>query len=150
MTDFRGPRNLAPGEGVEPTAPLRKVTHLGEMKGIPLSEIQGHPLDKGTVWPLIARYVNGAEEFDFGVYSLDENEYHPRHYHPAAAELYYVVSGSCVVTVDGEHVESGPGTAIYLPPGTVHAVRTRAGETMTMVYAFSSGDFRDAGTTWLE
>jgi quercetin dioxygenase-like cupin family protein len=112
--------------------------------------VQGHPDDKGTSWALIARYVNGAEEFDFGVYKLDPDEYHPRHYHPAAAEFYYIIEGSCLVTVDGEEVEARPGTAIYLPSGTVHAVRTRPGETMTMVYGFSCGDFRDAGTTWLE
>src|SRR5437762_2574682 len=150
MTDFARPRNLAPGEGAEPKAPLRKVTRLAETEGLNLADIQGHPLDKGVAWPLIARYVNGAEEFDFGVYRLQPDEYHPRHFHPAGAEFYYIIEGSCLVTVDEDVVEAEPGTAIYLPAGTVHAVRTRPGEHMTMVYGFSSGDFRDTGCTWLE
>jgi quercetin dioxygenase-like cupin family protein len=141
---------MAPGEGRAPAAPLRLVTRLAEEAPVKLADIQGHPDDKGTVWALIARYVNGAEEFDFGVYSLDADEYHPRHFHPAGAEFYYILEGSCLITVGEEQVLATPGTAIYLPPNTVHAVRTRAGERMTMVYGFSSGDFRDAGTTWLE
>jgi quercetin dioxygenase-like cupin family protein len=141
---------MAPGEGAAPKAALRRVTRLAEEPPVKLVDIQGHPDDKGTVWTLIARYVNGAEEFEFGVYSLEPDEYHPRHFHPAGAEFYYIVEGSCLVTVDDEEVDASAGTAIYLPPRTVHAVRTRTGERMTMVYGFSSGDFRDAGTTWLE
>ena len=150
MTDFRRARDLAPGEGAEPKAPLQKVTRLAKVRSYLLKEVQGNPDDAGIAWPLIARYVNGSEEFDFGVYKLAEDEYHPRHFHPAGAEFYYIIEGSCLVTVDEDVVEAEAGTAIYLPAGTVHAVRTRAGETMTMVYGFSSGDFRDAGTTWLE
>jgi quercetin dioxygenase-like cupin family protein len=152
MTDFgrRAAHDQAPGEHSAPPAALRKVTRLQDAEPVNLADIQGNPDDKGTVWSVIARYVNGAEEFDFGVYRLKEDEYHPLHYHPAGAELYYILEGSCQITVDGELVEAAPGTAVYLPPGTRHAVRTRPGETMTMVYCFSSGDFRDAGTTWLE
>ncbi|HEX6349009.1 MAG TPA: dimethylsulfonioproprionate lyase family protein [Candidatus Dormibacteraeota bacterium] len=141
---------MAPGEGVAPRAPLRHVTRLAEEPGVRLAGIQGHPDDGGTFWALVARYVNGAEEFDFGVYALEPGEYHPRHFHPAGAEFYYILEGSGLVTIGDEDVEAAPGTAFYMPAGTVHAVRTRAGEKLTMVYGFSSGDFRDTGTTWLE
>ncbi len=150
MTDFRSPYDQAPGRFSEPAAPLRHVTRLADAEGIDLASIQGNPNDKGVVWPLIARYVNGADEFDFGVYKLNADEYHPLHHHPAGAEFYYLIEGSCLITVGEDLVEAAPGTAIYIPAGTPHAVRTRPGETMTMVYGFSSGDFRDAGTTWLE
>lgn len=151
MTDFGRPaRNQAPGEFSAPAAPLRKVTLLKDAEAVNLADIQGNPNDNGVVRALIARYVNGAEEFDFGTYEMDADEYHPLHYHPAGAELYYILEGSCQITVDDEVVEAEPGTAIYLPVGTRHAVRTRPGETMRMVYCFSRGDFRDAGTTWLE
>lgn len=143
----------APGEGSLPAAPLLHVTRLAEID----SEFMGDPSrpggntkDEGTNWTLIARYVNGAEEFEFGVYSLGPDQYHPKHFHPAGAEFYYITEGSCRVTVGTEEVEATPGTAIYIPPNTVHAVRTRADEHMTMVYGFSCGDFRDAGTTWVE
>jgi quercetin dioxygenase-like cupin family protein len=150
VTDFARPRNMAPGEGSEAAAPLRKVTLLQETRGLDIAGVQGHPLDQGVYWPLIARYVNGAEEFDVGIYRLDSDEFHPSHYHPAAAEFYYFIEGSCRVRVDDDWIEATPGTAVYLPAGTVHAVRTRPGETTTMVYGFSCGDFRDAGTTWVE
>ena len=77
MTDFLRARNLAPGEGIGPKAPLRKVTRLAEADSVLLSEIQGNPDDAGIAWPLIARYVNGAEEFDFGVYKLEADRFVP-------------------------------------------------------------------------
>lgn len=150
MTEFRRAQNQPPGKLSAPAAPLRKVTRLQDADPVAMASLEGNPFDQGVNWFLISRYTNGAEEFDFGVYRLAENEYHPLHYHPAAAEFYYILEGSCLVTVDDETVEATPGTAIYLPAGTHHAVRTRQGETMTLVYCFSTGDFRDAGTTWLE
>lgn len=138
-----------PGQGVPPRAPLKLVTKLSEEKGINNVSL-GNPDDAGTFWALIAGRVNGAEEFEFGVYKMEPDKYHPRHYHPEGAELYYITEGRCVVTLDDTEVEATPGTAIYIPKGTVHAVRTFPGESMTMVYVFPFSDYHYAGTNWLE
>jgi quercetin dioxygenase-like cupin family protein len=149
MTNF-AVKNLEPGKDLLPRAPVQKVTRLQEQKSIEIGTVSGNPQDQGVYWTLIARYLNGAEEFDFGVYRLQQDQYHPRHYHPAQAEFYYILEGSCVVRIDEDDIEAGPGTALYMPPGTIHAVRTRSGETVTMVYGFSCGDFREAGVVWTE
>ena len=93
MTDFSRPYNQAPGEFSAEPAPLKKVTRLSEALPVELSQIQGNPNDNGTIWTLIARYINGAEEFEFGVYRLDQQQYHPLHYHPKGAEFYYILGG---------------------------------------------------------
>ncbi len=47
------------------------------------------------------------------------------HYHRRSTELYYVLSGSGTVLLDGvEHVVS-PGTMVHIPPEVVHAARGR-------------------------
>jgi quercetin dioxygenase-like cupin family protein len=142
--------DLLAGEDVQPSVALRKVTRLSEEPRVSLSAISGNSHDQGATTTLIARYVNGAEEFDLGLCEMEPQEYHPRHFHPEGAEFYYILDGSCLITIDDEDVEARPGTAFYMPPGTVHAVRTREGERVKLIFGFSKGDFRECGTTWLE
>ena len=82
--------------------------------------------------------------------TLEPNEYHPRHYHSRGSEFYYVLEGSCLVTVDDEIVEATPGTAFYLPEGTVHSVRTRENESVSLLYGFDEGISENISVTWLE
>ena len=42
------------------------------------------------------------------------------------------------------------GTAIYLPEGTKHAVRTGPDESVTILWVFDEGDSERITTTWLE
>jgi quercetin dioxygenase-like cupin family protein len=131
-------------------AEVQKVVRLSDVPEFAVSEVTGHPPDQGRNWELIARAVNGSVDLNLGVYSMGPNQLHPPHYHPLKSEFYYILEGSCLVRVDDEEIEGTPGTAFYLPAGTVHAVRTRASEQMTLLYGFPCGDFREAGTVWLE
>jgi quercetin dioxygenase-like cupin family protein len=127
-------------------APLRKVMRAQDVACIDMSRY-GKDTDQGIDCPLISPWINGSSELVFGLYRLAPGEYHPRHLHPSGAELYYVQDGTCVITVDDDQVECHPGTAVYLPAGTVHAVRTRPHESTTIVYAF---DHSTPGLDWLE
>lgn len=135
---------------VGPPAPLRKVTRLGEEPVVDVAGVTGHPLDQGRDCVLIGSGTNGATEMMLGVYVLAPNEYHPRHYHSRGSEFYYVMEGSCSITVDDEIFEGMPGTAIYLPEGTIHAIRTRENESVTILYGFDEGIAEDISVTWLE
>lgn len=55
----------------------------------------------------------------------------PSHRHPEHTLVYYVSVGDppCAIIVEGERVVPEPGTAIYLPPGTLHAVEASESET---------------------
>lgn len=141
--------DIRPGEGVLPAVRMRKVTRLQDEAVIDMSKISGHPRDSGMVWELIASYVNGSLDFSVGIYQMLPGQYHPRHMHPAGAEFYYVIEGSCQITIDDEDVSASAGTAIYLPKRTVHAIRT-TNSGMQMLWAYDKPDFRDVGTTWLE
>jgi mannose-6-phosphate isomerase-like protein (cupin superfamily) len=45
------------------------------------------------------------------------------HYHQRATELYYVLEGEGVITLDGEDHPLRPGSMVHIPPRVVHATR---------------------------
>jgi mannose-6-phosphate isomerase-like protein (cupin superfamily) len=50
----------------------------------------------------------------------------PAHYHTRTQELYYITGGAGTMVLDGAETPVGPGDAVAIPPGVVHAIR--AGE----------------------
>ena len=58
---------------------------------------------------------------DFGVFIQDAKAGsvpHDKtlHYHKKQETLYYILSGKCVVNVEGKEYELGPNSAIWIPP----------------------------------
>jgi mannose-6-phosphate isomerase-like protein (cupin superfamily) len=47
------------------------------------------------------------------------------HFHRLATELYYVLDGGGIVTLDGVVHEVRKGTLIHIPPGVVHSASGR-------------------------
>ena len=45
------------------------------------------------------------------------------HHHAVTEEIYYILSGSAEMTLDGETRPVGPGDAIAIPPGRRHTIR---------------------------
>jgi len=44
------------------------------------------------------------------------------HYHPLTEEIYYILEGTGQMRLAGELHAVGPGDAIAIPPGQVHAI----------------------------
>jgi oxalate decarboxylase/phosphoglucose isomerase-like protein (cupin superfamily) len=134
-----------PREGLLPVAPLRKVTHLRNTEPTDIGVVSAIRGDQGTLWELIASYVNGATDFTFGIYRMEPHQTHAKHYHPAGTEFYYVLEGRASIIVDDEVVDAEAGTCVYLPAYTVHAIST-GDEPMLMAYGYNRADFREVGT----
>jgi quercetin dioxygenase-like cupin family protein len=47
------------------------------------------------------------------------------HFHRRSTELYYVLSGSGVVLLNGVEHEVRPGSIVHIPPGVVHGALGR-------------------------
>jgi mannose-6-phosphate isomerase-like protein (cupin superfamily) len=43
-----------------------------------------------------------------------------RHYHKECVEVYYILEGVGKMELNGDVVEVGPGTVVYIEPGTRH------------------------------
>src|SRR5580704_14228415 len=50
------------------------------------------------------------------------------HVHARTEEIYYIVSGQAVVTVDGAEIMTGAGDLITAPIGTTHSIANRGPE----------------------
>lgn len=45
------------------------------------------------------------------------------HYHKRSTELYYVLSGSGCVLLDGVEQAVSPGSLVHIPPGVIHGAK---------------------------
>ncbi len=60
--------------------------------------------------------------------------------HSQRAEHWFVVAGSARVTLDGTHIDLGPGDAIDIPRGAAHRI-ANAGEAPLVFIEVQHGDY---------
>jgi quercetin dioxygenase-like cupin family protein len=73
----------------------------------------------------------------------------PLHLHPDHDETGYVLEGELLLNIDGVEYTAGPGTAVYIPRGTPHALLVTA-ELTRSLWICTPGEameafFRQAG-----
>ena len=59
------------------------------------------------------------------------------HAHPDAEQVYVIVAGRGLMHVADEEQEVGPGTLIFIPKGSLHAIRNVGSEKLVYVSATS-------------
>jgi mannose-6-phosphate isomerase-like protein (cupin superfamily) len=73
----------------------------------------------------------------------------PVHAHPDSEQAYVIVRGSGRMLLADEEREVGPGTLVFIPPGTPHAIRNNGEEPLVYVSATSPPFPADvSGTSW--
>ena len=80
------------------------------------------------------------EHFCFGFTLLGKNTFYPSHLHPAT-ELYVVLSGHAIWTLDGHTQIRGPGEFILHPSEHIHSMQTE-NEPMLALYTWSGKDVK--------
>lgn len=65
-----------------------------------------------------------------------------RHYHRQTTEVYYILEGSGKMELNGDWHDVGPGTVIWIEPGTRHRVVSDAG-LKTIVFAVPAFNAED-------
>jgi mannose-6-phosphate isomerase-like protein (cupin superfamily) len=116
-----------------------------------IAALNQNPDDEGLVHRLVDRQLLDDPDCEFltGIYRMEPGMKHPLHLHATSAEFYYVLSGRALFTVASERFEAGPGTAMYIPAGTAHAIETGTSDSMELLYSFSTPDLSAIGTEWL-
>lgn len=61
------------------------------------------------------------------------------HHHERTEEIYYILSGSALMTLAGESRPVGPGDAIAIPPGLVHTIRNTGPEELVFLCTCAPG-----------
>ena len=66
------------------------------------------------------------------------------HRHPPA-EIYHVLEGDGVVTLDGREQHVGAGTAVFIPGGSEHALRNTGTTLLRVFYVLAVDAMGDVG-----
>ena len=61
------------------------------------------------------------------------------HHHAETEEIYYILSGTADMTLDGETRPVGPGDAIAIPPGARHTIRNTGPEELVFLCTCAPG-----------
>jgi mannose-6-phosphate isomerase-like protein (cupin superfamily) len=61
------------------------------------------------------------------------------HHHKVTEEIYYILSGSAEMTLEGESRPVGPGDAIAIPPGARHTIRNTGPEELVFLCTCAPG-----------
>jgi len=70
---------------------------------------------------LVDRANSGSSRIDFRISRYAPNAYVAEHVHEVQEQVYYVLEGEGVLTLDGERHLMRPHDYVYVPPGVRHS-----------------------------
>ncbi|MBP0579987.1 cupin domain-containing protein [Labrys sp. LIt4] len=99
---------------------------------------------KGSVaWhTLFSADITPTDSLSAGIAILPPGGTNPPHRH-AEAELYFILEGNGVLTVDGLESPVGKGAAIFIPGQAWHSLRNEGDAELRLFYVFPTGRFSD-------
>jgi quercetin dioxygenase-like cupin family protein len=99
---------------------------------------------KGRVgWrTLLSGDTNPTEALTVGVAEIEPGGWLGLHRH-APAEIYYVLQGSGVVSLDGAEHEVSAGTVVFIPGDAEHGIRNPGETPLKFLYAFAADSFAE-------
>jgi mannose-6-phosphate isomerase-like protein (cupin superfamily) len=100
--------------------------------------------ERGTVqWKtLVSGDITPSRGLTAGVARLRPGGALRLHRH-AQAEIYLILEGTGVVTIEGEEREVGPGITVYIPGGAVHGIENRGSGEVRFAYILEADSFED-------
>lgn len=91
---------------------------------------------------LISGGLTATRSLTAGIAHLDIDGWLGLHRH-SPTEIYYVVEGRGIVTLDGDDHEVTAGSTVYIPGDAEHGIRNTASARLTFFYAFAADSFTD-------
>jgi mannose-6-phosphate isomerase-like protein (cupin superfamily) len=89
---------------------------------------------------LFSRGLTPTAGMTCGVTELKPGDWLGLHRH-APPEIYYVFAGAGVVSLDGEEIPVGVGSAVFIPGMAEHGIRQTGKEALRLFYAFPVDSF---------
>lgn len=102
--------------------PRARVIQSGQAREEPMANGRG----------VIRRFVDqtiGSATIDLHMNKLKPGAPNgPNHRHNDAENIYFILSGTVTVRLDGQRVEAKSGDAVFIPRGTPHSASNESGE----------------------
>jgi mannose-6-phosphate isomerase-like protein (cupin superfamily) len=89
---------------------------------------------------LFSRGLTPTAAVTCGVTELGPGDWLGLHRH-APAEIYFVFAGAGVVSLDGEEIPVGVGSAVFIPGMAEHGIRQTGNDSLRLFYAFPVDSF---------
>ena len=77
-----------------------------------------------------------ADQFVMGHVTVEPGGGIPAHEH-AQEEVYYILSGTATMMVDGNIKQLAAGTTVHLPPGTLHELTNNTEEQVILLFVYA-------------
>lgn len=101
---------------------------------------------RGTVrwWELVGGDTMPTKEMVVGIAEVPVGAGRPARGHThEPAEVYYIISGTGEVVVDGETYALRVGDAVWIPPNAEHAAYNVGDEPLKLLYMFAKDKFSE-------
>ncbi len=98
----------------------RRTAFVEQMARVPWQQFPGHfggALSKALVGP----ENSGSSRIDFRISRYAPNAYVQEHVHRIQEQIYYVLEGEGILTLDHEKHLMRPHDYVYVPPGVRHS-----------------------------
>jgi quercetin dioxygenase-like cupin family protein len=74
----------------------------------------------------------------FGLVHMLPGKTNPLHWHTAAEEIVYVLSGECDIQLQDRWHHLAPGLTLHIPPGVRHELKNNSWEPVVYIASFSA------------
>ena len=110
-----------------------------------MPKLEAADINTCTVYNLPGRdwfYMLGPQNsqtrnLTFGLAEFPGNTLASTHTHDTQEEILYTISGVGAIIAGEQEVRMEPGTAVFIPPGLAHQIRTDGDEPLQVVTLFS-------------
>jgi mannose-6-phosphate isomerase-like protein (cupin superfamily) len=96
-------------------------------------------VDGSTIRELLAHRNSSIRQQSLAEARLAPGAATTPHHHAVTEEIYYILSGTAAMTIDGQTRPVGPGDAIAIPPGARHTIRNTGAEELVFLCTCAPG-----------
>lgn len=94
-----------------------------------------YPKSTANIKRILEQKTLGSKRLaGFGIMEVPPNGVFPEHTHPEREEVYYVLSGSGKIVVEGEEVDVEEGLTFYVSGENPHGIRNSGKETLRILF----------------
>ena len=97
---------------------MNNMVVKGNKSGMPLRDDR-----YGTLWELVASVGSACKTLGLAYVEVDPGKESPAHFHRQTEEVYHVVSGYGVATLNNQEAVVGPGDTVVIPVDVIHKIR---------------------------
>ncbi|MFM8635140.1 MAG: cupin domain-containing protein [Planctomycetia bacterium] len=91
---------------------------INQQEAVPFTTADG-----STIRELLAHRNSAIRKQSLAEARLAPGQSTTPHHHKVTEEIYYVLTGTALMTLAGETRPVGPGDAIAIPPGMIHTIK---------------------------